>query len=124
MCVWTCTVEVGGHLPTALLPQTSLNEVNRCVRESTGWSACSVSCGVGVSVKITNDNEDCVTVHERRLCVVRPCGVDDSNVVRYTHLISIVIILLVQKPKMQQCKLKTWTLNKTHQAQTSSYGGL
>jgi len=28
------------------------------------------------------------------------------------------------KPKMKQCKLKTWTLNKTHQAQTSSYGGL
>jgi len=30
--------------------------------------------------------------------------------------------LFVKKPKMQQCKLKTWTLNKTHQAQTSSYG--
>jgi len=39
-------------------------------------------------------------------------------------IIIIIIILFVQKPKMHQCKLKTWTLNKTHQAQTSSYGGL
>jgi len=39
-------------------------------------------------------------------------------------IIIIVIILFVQKPKMQQRELKTWTLNKSHQAQTSSYGGL
>ena len=40
------------------------------------------------------------------------------------YIIIIIIILFVQKPKMKQYKLKTWTLNKTHQAQTSSYGGL
>jgi len=33
--------------------------------------------------------------------------------------IIMIIILFAQKPKMQQCKLKTWTLNKTHQAEKS-----
>ena len=56
LCV--CTVEMGGHLPSALLPQTSMNEIDRCVRDSTGWSACSASCGIGVSVRVSNDNDD------------------------------------------------------------------
>ena len=30
-------------------------------------------------------------------------------------------IYLFKKPKMQQCKLKTWTLNKTHQALTVAF---
>jgi len=81
-----CVVELGGHLPPALLPQTSVNEVDRCVRESTGWSECSTSCGVGVSVRVSNDNDECVAMHERRLCVVRPCGVDDSDLVCHGQL--------------------------------------
>ena len=81
----TDTVEAGGHLPTALLPQPSAYEVDSCVRETTGWSTCSTSCGVGLSVRVSNDNDDCLTMHERRLCVIRPCGVDDSDLVRYLH---------------------------------------
>jgi len=46
------------------------------------------------------------------------------SVINWLAFTIIIIILFVQKPKMQQCKLKTRTLNKTHQAQTSSYGGL
>jgi len=49
---------------------------------------------------------------------------DQLYVSQFIIIIIIIIILFVQKPKMKQCKLKTWTLNKTHQAQTSSYGGL
>jgi len=56
------TGDVGGHLPTALLPPTSLDEVesSRCAREDSGWSACSTSCGPGVSARLSNDNEQCV----------------------------------------------------------------
>jgi len=58
--------EVGaGQLPTALLPPTSLNEVDRCSVEDSGWSACSQSCGVGVSARISNDNAQCVVTHHR-----------------------------------------------------------
>jgi len=93
------TVDAGGHLPTALLPQTSINEVDRCVKESTGWSSCSASCGVGVSVRVSNENEDCVTMHQRRLCVIRPCGVDDSDLVRhkFSHLSTDTFLLLLLK---------------------------
>jgi len=52
------------------------------------------------------------------------CVHKDSPTSLKKGFIILIIILFVQKPKMQQCKLKTWTLNKTHQAQTSSYGGL
>ena len=81
---------MGGRLPSALLPHTSVNEVDRCVTESSSWSACSMSCGAGVSVRVSNDNDDCETMHERRLCVVRPCGVDDSDLVRHLRTVSIV----------------------------------
>ena len=86
------TVEMTGHLPTALLPHTSVTEADKCVRESTGWSACSTSCGVGVSVRVSNDNEHCVTMHERRLCVVRPCGIDDSALVRHVFILTAFLL--------------------------------
>ncbi|KAK2190094.1 hypothetical protein NP493_88g01029 [Ridgeia piscesae] len=50
-----------------------------CRRETTSWSACSVSCGMGVSVRVTNDNADCRPHKQRRLCLVRPCELDDKH---------------------------------------------
>ena len=52
-----------------------------CKRETTPWSACSVSCGMGVSMRVTNDNEDCQPVQQRRLCLVRPCELNDKHLV-------------------------------------------
>jgi len=46
------------------------------------------------------------------------------NIKLWRHVNTIYHHFICSKPKMQQCKLKPWTLNKTHQAQTSSYGGL
>ncbi|XP_075928401.1 CCN family member 2-like isoform X1 [Petromyzon marinus] len=46
---------------------------NNCLMQSTEWSACSRSCGVGISTRITNDNPSCHLLKERRLCLVRPC---------------------------------------------------
>jgi len=53
----------------------------RCIRESTAWSACSVTCGMGVSMRVTNDNEQCQSQQQRRLCLIRPCDVDDEQFV-------------------------------------------
>ena len=52
-----------------------------CKKETTPWSACSVSCGMGVSMRVTNDNEDCQPVQQRRLCFVRPCELNDKHLV-------------------------------------------
>ncbi|XP_055079234.1 WNT1-inducible-signaling pathway protein 2 isoform X2 [Periophthalmus magnuspinnatus] len=46
----------------------------RCVEQSTQWSACSRSCGSGVSTRVSNQNPSCRLQLETRLCKVRPCS--------------------------------------------------
>ncbi|KAJ8404196.1 hypothetical protein AAFF_G00339690 [Aldrovandia affinis] len=46
----------------------------QCVVQTTSWSPCSRSCGMGVSSRVTNDNARCKLVKETRLCNVRPCS--------------------------------------------------
>lgn len=41
--------------------------------QTTEWSACSKSCGMGISARVTNDNPQCRLEKETRLCMVRPC---------------------------------------------------
>uniref|UniRef100_A0A8C6ZNY1 CCN family member 3 n=1 Tax=Nothoprocta perdicaria TaxID=30464 RepID=A0A8C6ZNY1_NOTPE len=44
-----------------------------CLVQTTEWSACSKSCGMGVSTRVTNSNGQCRLEKETRLCMVRPC---------------------------------------------------
>lgn len=44
-----------------------------CTEQSTRWSACSRSCGSGVSTRVSNQNPACKLQMETRLCKVRPC---------------------------------------------------
>ncbi|XP_017314928.1 cellular communication network factor 1, like 1 [Ictalurus punctatus] len=52
------------HLP---IPST-------CFLQTTDWSPCSASCGMGVSSRVTNSNAECRLVKETRLCQIRECG--------------------------------------------------
>ncbi|XP_061083908.1 CCN family member 1-like [Conger conger] len=45
-----------------------------CIIQTTSWSQCSRSCGMGVSSRVTNHNGQCRLVRETRLCTIRPCG--------------------------------------------------
>ncbi|XP_069771495.1 CCN family member 3-like [Narcine bancroftii] len=45
-----------------------------CIQQTTQWSGCSKTCGMGISTRITNKNHHCDMVEEMRLCEVRPCG--------------------------------------------------
>ncbi|XP_074744346.1 CCN family member 5 isoform X2 [Strix uralensis] len=44
-----------------------------CQEWSTEWSACSVTCGVGFSARVSNQNRYCRLETQRRLCMARPC---------------------------------------------------
>ncbi|XP_063048458.1 CCN family member 1 isoform X2 [Engraulis encrasicolus] len=46
----------------------------QCVVQTTSWSQCSRSCGMGVSSRVTNNNAQCKLVKETRLCNIRPCS--------------------------------------------------
>ncbi|XP_065525509.1 LOW QUALITY PROTEIN: CCN family member 3 [Lathamus discolor] len=44
-----------------------------CIEQTTEWSACSKSCGIGFSTRVTNRNQQCEMVKQTRLCMIRPC---------------------------------------------------
>ncbi|XP_019744484.1 CCN family member 2b [Hippocampus comes] len=44
-----------------------------CIVQTTEWNECSVTCGMGVSSRVTNDNQRCQLERQTRLCLIRPC---------------------------------------------------
>uniref|UniRef100_A0A668SCF6 Uncharacterized protein n=1 Tax=Oreochromis aureus TaxID=47969 RepID=A0A668SCF6_OREAU len=44
-----------------------------CLIQTTHWSPCSKTCGLGISVRVNNDNSKCEMRKDRRLCLLRPC---------------------------------------------------
>ncbi|XP_062846955.1 CCN family member 1 isoform X2 [Trichomycterus rosablanca] len=47
---------------------------DKCTVQTTKWTPCSRSCGMGVSSRVTNENAQCKLMKETRLCTVRPCS--------------------------------------------------
>ncbi|XP_029467392.1 WNT1-inducible-signaling pathway protein 2 [Rhinatrema bivittatum] len=45
-----------------------------CEERGTEWSACSTSCGMGISVRVSNQNQHCRLENQSRLCMIRPCS--------------------------------------------------
>nr|XP_002192275.1 CCN family member 2 [Taeniopygia guttata] len=56
-------------------PDPTMMRAN-CLVQTTEWSACSKTCGMGISTRVTNDNAFCRLEKQSRLCMVRPCEAD------------------------------------------------
>ncbi|KAM4771903.1 cellular communication network factor 6 [Rhinophrynus dorsalis] len=46
----------------------------KCLVQATQWSQCSKTCGMGISIRVTNENSKCQLRIDRRLCFIRPCN--------------------------------------------------
>ncbi|KAG7469153.1 hypothetical protein MATL_G00125920 [Megalops atlanticus] len=46
---------------------------DNCIVQTTEWTECSTTCGMGISTRVTNDNEKCQLEKQSRVCMVRPC---------------------------------------------------
>ncbi|CAG14568.1 unnamed protein product, partial [Tetraodon nigroviridis] len=46
----------------------------KCVIQTSEWTPCSRSAGMGVSSRITNKNPQCKLERQTRVCTIRPCS--------------------------------------------------
>uniref|UniRef100_A0A8C9FZA4 CCN family member 3 n=1 Tax=Pavo cristatus TaxID=9049 RepID=A0A8C9FZA4_PAVCR len=81
---WVCDprdeVLLGGFPYLVCLPGQGSNVSDssaNCIEQTTEWSACSKSCGMGFSTRVTNRNQQCEMVKQTRLCMMRPCENED-----------------------------------------------
>lgn len=58
---------------------------NNCITQTTSWSPCSKTCGRGLSLRVSNANEQCEMVKESRLCNLRPCEVDITKHIKVAN---------------------------------------
>ncbi|XP_064616789.1 CCN family member 1-like [Liolophura sinensis] len=68
---------LSGHIPPSLVGSVFRVPGKNCQVNTTAWSPCSVTCGVGVSVRMTTDLSTCQTVQQTQVCYVRPCDMTE-----------------------------------------------
>ncbi|XP_063345689.1 cellular communication network factor 1, like 2 [Pelmatolapia mariae] len=76
-------VQRQNHLPAAsgadtfreiaLFPLSEVLHEPQCFPQTTEWTQCSATCGMGISSRVTNNNPDCQLVRETRLCQIQHC---------------------------------------------------
>ncbi|XP_077378407.1 cellular communication network factor 1, like 2 isoform X2 [Festucalex cinctus] len=57
-------------------PMSDLSLESSCFPQTTAWTECSTSCGMGISSRVTNNNPDCQLIRETRLCQIRLCHLE------------------------------------------------
>ncbi|XP_029609473.1 cellular communication network factor 6 [Salmo trutta] len=75
-----------------------------CLIQTTPWSPCSKTCGLGISVRVKNDNGKCEMRKDRRLCLLRPC---EKSIMKSIQMLRGKTC----KPKFQARKAEKLTLS-------------
>lgn len=73
----------------ASFPVSTMLHKSSCFPQTTEWTECSTTCGMGISSRVSNDHPDCRLLRETRLCQIRQCELQPpaASKVRYeTHL--------------------------------------
>lgn len=68
--------EVSAHGPKPESPR------DNCIVQTTAWSECSATCGMGISSRVTNDNERCQLERQTRVCMIRPCQANQERSIK------------------------------------------
>lgn len=74
VCGWDLFISLFCVCPVA--PAETRSWHKNCITQTTSWSPCSRTCGRGLSLRVSNANDQCELVKESRLCNLRPCEVD------------------------------------------------
>ncbi|XP_029916138.1 cellular communication network factor 1, like 2 [Myripristis murdjan] len=56
------------------VPKSEVLLESGCFPQTTEWTECSTTCGMGISSRVTNNNPECRLIRETRLCQIRQCG--------------------------------------------------
>ncbi|XP_004455905.1 cellular communication network factor 6 [Dasypus novemcinctus] len=54
----------------------------KCLVQATKWTPCSRTCGMGISNRVTNENNNCEMRKEKRLCYIQPCNNNITKMVK------------------------------------------
>lgn len=100
-----------------------------CITQTTSWSPCSKTCGRGLSLRISNANEQCELVKESRLCNLRPCEVDITKHIKVAILLHMLdrmlkrfsdfIVYIFTLPSFISLERNVWTSTGKNSPQTS-----
>ncbi|XP_026582312.1 WNT1-inducible-signaling pathway protein 3 [Pseudonaja textilis] len=54
----------------------------KCLIQTTPWTPCSRTCGIGISDRVTNGNSQCEMRKEKRLCYIQPCQANFTKILK------------------------------------------
>ncbi|KAM3855212.1 cellular communication network factor 6 isoform 2-T2 [Vipera latastei] len=54
----------------------------KCLIQTTPWTPCSRTCGIGISDRVTNGNSKCEMRKEKRLCYIQPCQANFTKMLK------------------------------------------
>lgn len=100
----------------ALIPST-------CFLQTTDWSPCSATCGMGVSSRVTNSNAECRLARETQLCQIRECDLPLIPSLKVRHSsINWPLFMIPLDICGDEMNLFVWYLSPTEREKMSANG--